>query len=260
MSSSDPPTSNSRGDSAEPSRGEPGFFYPHQAGSTPELGPSITLDAGATEEAEPAQEKSITVPSEATALPGEATDLDKDQPSALTPGQEWARMASALDDLREEVRSGFAEGDRRSDIIDHLRSDIRALRNREDERRLEPVIRGLISIFDDAAIVAREVRPRERDLTGGELALARALFGMEKQVLELLNRSGAVDFTPEVGAALDGKRQQVAAAVSTENQEKHLTIESVLRPGFEFVGHCLRPASVRVFKYSVQNPIDPERT
>jgi molecular chaperone GrpE (heat shock protein) len=160
-------------------------------------------------------------------------------------------LAQALERLEDAVRTRLAEADRSGSVIDRLEAEVRRLRQRDDERRLEPVIKGIISLFDQVAQIASSVRSRRDELRDAERGLAGTILALEQQVLELLQGLGATAYAPEPASPFDGKRQEVLSTVATEDPEQHLRIESVLRRGFEFAGRVCRPAAVQVFTLGV---------
>lgn len=168
-------------------------------------------------------------------------------------------LTQALERVEDAVRTRLAEADRSGKVIDWLESEARRLKHREDEKRLEPIIRAIISLFDDIARVASEADARQRSAGYAEHGLVQTIVVFKRQVLELLNRAGVTEFTPEPGDKFDAKRQEVISTVETTTQEKHLIVDSVLRLGFEFAGRVVRPAAVQVFKYSADSPLQPTR-
>jgi molecular chaperone GrpE len=184
---------------------------------------------------------------------GTGTDDAADAPARPLADLEQGLLAVAetLSRLEEALRMRSTEADLAGRVIDRLESDLRRLKQREDERRLEPAIQGVIALFDQVAVVSSDIRTREEDPTGAERGLARAILALEEQILELLVRLGATVVVPEAATPFDGRRQEVTSTVETADAEKQLTVASVRRPGFEFAGRVLRPAAVQVFRVSV---------
>jgi molecular chaperone GrpE (heat shock protein) len=152
--------------------------------------------------------------------------------------------------LEDAVRTRLADADRAGAVIERLEAEVRRLKRREDERRLEPAVKGVISLFDRIGLVLSSRRDREREMSGPERELTRALTALETQALELIEGLGATALVPQASTPFDGQRQEVLGTVETPDPDKHMTVADVRRPGFEFAGRVCRPAAVYVFKHA----------
>jgi molecular chaperone GrpE (heat shock protein) len=206
-----------------------------------------------------------TAPAAAEELehPSDGLDDPPATPSVATDGADDPRVTvllQAVAHLEAAVLTRLEETDRSAGIIDRLEEEVRRLKYREEEKRLEPIIKSLISVHDDLAQVAGRVRGRLPDLPEQERDLAQSLLVLEKQVLEVLHRGGASEFTPELGGRFDPKRHEALGVVETPHPAEHLGIASVLTLGFEFADRVLRPAGVQVFKHTPNaRPEEPRK-
>lgn len=172
--------------------------------------------------------------------------------SALIDIRQFEQITGALKCIEETIQSRFQESDRLGRIIDRLEEDLRNLKQREKDRRLESVLKGVIILYDDIAGIASNVRVRHESSADVDMKLTQTILVLEKQILELLARNGATNYMAEVGSDFDAKRQEILGTEATTEQELHLKVESAQKLGFEFAGRVLRPASVRVYKYKAQ--------
>lgn len=157
-------------------------------------------------------------------------------------------LSEGLARVEEAVRTRLADGDRAERVIDRLEAEVKRLRQREEERRMESAVQRVIGLFDQVAAVAAGVRAREDEMAGPERELGKSIVALEQQMLELLDRLGAKTLVPAVASPFDAERQEAISTLETRDAEKHLTVASVRRPGFEFAGRVCRPAAVQVFR------------
>jgi molecular chaperone GrpE (heat shock protein) len=155
-------------------------------------------------------------------------------------------LQTALGVLRDELRTGLAHADRSRDIIVRLEAENRALKTRESERKQEPLIKGVISLFDDLRSVTRaHAQPAAG---GAEVPLLSSLQVFEQQALELLRRSDVEPFEPHLADRFDASRQEAWEAITTNSPAEDMHIAEVIRLGFEFGGRIIRPAAVKVYR------------
>jgi molecular chaperone GrpE (heat shock protein) len=170
-------------------------------------------------------------------------------------------IQAAIEGLRQELRAALGKVDRSGEIIGRLETENRALKNREIERTQEPLLKGLISLFDDLRSITD--RARSRAAAGGATAAGSAaesqllnsldVFG--RQALELLRRSGAEPFEPRLADRFDASRQEAWETVAIDSRDQDMHIAEVVRFGFEFAGRIIRPAAVKV--YRCHAPVTP---
>ncbi len=154
---------------------------------------------------------------------------------------------TALGALRDELRAGLANADRSRDVIVRLETENHALKTRQSERKQEPLIKGVISLFDDLRSVTRA---HAESAAGGaeESPLLNSLQVFERQALELLRRSDVEPFEPRLADRFDASRQEAWEAIKTDSREDDMHIAEVIRLGFEFGGRVIRPAAVKVYR------------
>ena len=156
-------------------------------------------------------------------------------------------IQGAIEALRQDLRTGLASADRSRDIIVRLETENRALKTRESERKQEPLIKGLISLFDDLRSVTR-AHAEPAVSRAEESPLLNSLQVFERQALELLRRSDVEPFEPRAADRFDASRQEAWEAITTDSPENDMHIAEVIRLGFEFGGRVIRPAAVKVYR------------
>ena len=167
-------------------------------------------------------------------------------PAPATAEPNLAGLQTALGVLRDELRTGLAHADRSRDIIVRLEAENRALKTRESERKQEPLIKGVISLFDDLRSVTRA---HAQPAAGGtEAPLLSSLQVFERQALEILRRSDVEPFEPHLADRFDASRQEAWEAITTDSPADDMHIAEVIRLGFEFGGRIIRPAAVKVYR------------
>jgi molecular chaperone GrpE (heat shock protein) len=157
-------------------------------------------------------------------------------------------LASSVDALREEVRAALSRAERSSELIGRLEEDNRRLRAREVERRQEPLIRGLITLFDDL----RSTTEHEHAMSVDGERFGRRVSEMQvfqRQVLEVLRRNDVETVEPAVAGPFDAERHEVWDVVETDLADRDMCVAEVIRLGFEFAGRVLRPAAVKVYRF-----------
>jgi molecular chaperone GrpE (heat shock protein) len=162
-------------------------------------------------------------------------------------------VASSIAALREDVRRALARTDRSDEIILRLEDENRRLKAREAERRQEPLINGVMALFDDLRAVTEHARSSSDDVDAiPEWVQSMAVF--QRQALEVLRRSNVDAVEPGIAAPFDAERHEVWATVATDTPERDMHVAEIIRLGFEFGGRLLRPAAVKVYRY--QPPLD----
>jgi molecular chaperone GrpE (heat shock protein) len=159
---------------------------------------------------------------------------------------------AAIDMLRNELRAGLATADRSREIIVRLETENRALKTRESERRQEPLIKGLISLFDDLRAVNR-AHAEPAISRAEESPLLNSLQVFERQALELLRRSDVEPFEPRPAERFDASRQEAWEAITTDSPDRDMHVAEVIRLGFEFGGRIIRPAAVKVYRHAAMS-------
>jgi len=175
------------------------------------------------------------------AAPAPTADTEAPPDAAAVPE---ADLLSALDTIRDELRTALAKADCSGELIDRLDRENRALRTREDERRLRGVLKSFIPIFDDL----RAVRLAAPDETRANFA------AFEAQALEHLRRHGLDEFEPAPGEPFDSRRAEAVARIETGDAAAEMTVAEVVRLGFEHGDNVVRPAAVKVYRHVSPDP------
>jgi molecular chaperone GrpE (heat shock protein) len=168
-------------------------------------------------------------------------------PDASWNGLEVLSAAVAL--LRQDVLAALEKSDRSGSIISSLEAENRALRQRENERKQEPMIKSVISLFDDLRSVSRHARSQAASNGGPPLEFMESLLVFEQQAREALRRGYVEAFEPTVGEPFDPRTQEVGATVKANYPTQEMKIVEVLRLGFEFGGRVIRPAAVTIYRF-----------
>ena len=178
-----------------------------------------------------------------------ASDGDRDR-------REWSNgvterlgiLQGTLDSLRHELRAASGTGDHGRAIIDRLEAENRALKSRVSERPQEPLIKGVISLFDDLRSVTRHAQSQAARDAGPPTHLLESLRVFERQALEVLRRSDVEAFEPGIADPFDANRQEAWDTVETASPDQEMRIAEVVRLGFELGGRVIRPAAVKVHR------------
>jgi molecular chaperone GrpE (heat shock protein) len=158
-------------------------------------------------------------------------------------------LQETFESLRENVRIALGRAERSDKIIDSLEAENRGLKQRESERRQEPLIKGVISLFDDLRAVTRHARTHGAAKRGEEPALLESLMVFERQAIEILRRNQVEAFEPMSTDRFDATKQEAWETVDVASQDQDMQIAEVLRIGFEFGGRVIRPAAVKVYRF-----------
>lgn len=195
----------------------------------------------------------IELPPPATEVPPPVVAADQRveaAPAQSTVAEQLVSLAEAVERLETAVQTRLLEAGRSDTFIDRLEAEVKRLKQREDERRLEPAVKGVIALFDQVGAIVADATSREQEMSNAERELARMISALQKQMLELLNRLGATERVPAPASRLDAQWQEVVSTIETSDAGKQLTIAGVSRPAFEFAGRLCRPASVHVFRHT----------
>ncbi len=158
-------------------------------------------------------------------------------------------LGGAIQRLETVFEQRFAAADRSAMVIERLDGDLRRLKQREDDRRLEPTILAVAALIDGLdAIVADASREETGEAKG---LVVKRLGVLRGQMAEALRRQNAEEFAPAVGETFDASRQEPVGTTAAERPENDLKIASVRRTGVLFGGRVIRPASVIIEKYPV---------
>ena len=157
-------------------------------------------------------------------------------------------LESSIDSLREEVRTALSRTDRSREVIGRLEDENRRLRAREAERRQEPLINGVVTLFDDMRSVTEHERARAAH-NEPVPAWVQVVLVFQQQVLEVLRRNDVEAVEPVVAQPVDPERHEVWEAVETDLPDRDMQVAEVIRLGFEFAGRVLRPAAVKVHRF-----------
>jgi molecular chaperone GrpE (heat shock protein) len=158
-------------------------------------------------------------------------------------------MQEAFDSLRQELRTASGKADRSSVVIERLEAENRALKSRESERRQEPLIKGVISLFDDLRSVTRHAQSQAARGAGPSTHLLQSLLVFERQALEVLRRNDVEAFEPGIADPFDANRQEAWETVDTALPDQEMRVAEVIRLGFQFGGRVIRPAAVKVHRF-----------
>jgi molecular chaperone GrpE (heat shock protein) len=158
-------------------------------------------------------------------------------------------VLSAISRIESTVTQQSEKKDRTFKIIENLETEVKRLKTREDERRLEPILRAVIVLFDDVHRIGSDIEREYQQNNVDSERVIRRLRVLEQQVVELLRRQHAIDYAPDIGEKFDAKRHDVLERVRTQIQEDDLKIQSVYRKGYEYADRILRPAGVAILSY-----------
>lgn len=129
------------------------------------------------------------------------------------------------------------------------------------ESVLKPVIRDLITLYDDMTEIRRQtlaslnVQQGRAEVTGGELFLMESVQTMGSNIehnvhfiLEVLERL-EVTLIPENPGKLDKRIQRAVAVESAENAEQDQQVVKIVKRGFQCKDRVVRPEEVVIRKW-----------
>ena len=156
-----------------------------------------------------------------------------------------AAITRSLERLDADLREKLEQANRSALVIDRLDEDVRRLRKREDERKLEPALLSVISLIDSlGGIIADGARAD---------GVVPRLDVLRSQALEAIRRHGVEDFKPAAGEKFDAAQHEVVNVVPGAGPADNSTIKQAERPGFRYAGRVLRPAGVTVFRFEQES-------
>lgn len=152
-------------------------------------------------------------------------------------------------DTIEELRASLAEAERlRDEYLDQAqrgRAEYQNLRRRSDEalagamdRGAERLITQLLGVLDNFGYVMDAAEDDESHLAKGVRMVYADLFG----VLE----AAGLEPIPGVGSVFDPTVHEALLSEEAAEPVEEPVVTEVLRRGYRFKGHTLRPASVKV--------------
>jgi molecular chaperone GrpE (heat shock protein) len=208
--------------------------------------------AAGTDEARALAAQAATDAGEARALAAQAaTDADEVRAlaaQAAAGADEVRALAAQVVDLSARVGELVRISRDREVVINRLHEENQKLRAGELQQALAPVFRDLFRLYDDLESSAAAL------LASGP---ARDLEAFRDSVADILYRQGVDRFEAPAGARFDPHEQRGVAPVPTPDPARDRTVAEPLRAGFRTGSRVLRPADVKVFRYSPPPAADP---
>src|SRR5262245_8492122 len=75
-----------------------------------------------------------------------------------------ASLSEGLARVEEAILNRSSEAERAERLIDRLDAEVKRLRQREEERRMESAIQRVIGLFDQVSTVAEGIRARQEEM------------------------------------------------------------------------------------------------
>jgi len=184
--------------------------------------------------------------------PAPEPDASPPEPAAPDDGPLLALVAR----LDEHLAADAERAAHRESVIDRLHAENQTLRSGELERALEPILRGVLRVYDEIGrSTARLVGLAPIDAT----AVSVELDGLAQEVEMVLQTHGFERIDVAVGEPFVARLHRAVSSVETGDAEADATVERVVRIGFQSVDRILRPSEVVVRRYvtDVTSPTQP---
>ena len=133
-----------------------------------------------------------------------------------------------------------------------------------------PIIKDLISLYDDAAEITRQTSASltEQERRGIQNGAAIMMLEMLRQIIlhighhsefivELLERLDVSMLPDSTGSKLDKKSQRAIAVEETQIPEEDQRVEKVLKRGFQYRGLVIRPEEVVIKRHRISETAKP---
>lgn len=139
-----------------------------------------------------------------------------------------------------------AERDAYLDQLQRARADYDNLNKRRHKEVAEArdrgqaaLVEGLLEVLDNFGFALRAAEESE------DTHLAKGVRLVYDQLLDVLTKAG-LEEVPGVGAPFDPAHHEALMSTPDDEEREHPEVVEVLRTGYRFKAHLLRPASVRV--------------
>jgi molecular chaperone GrpE (heat shock protein) len=131
---------------------------------------------------------------------------------------------------------------------------------------LRPIIRDLISVYDDMFEIHRQLTAtissfEEKEIVGGAICLIenmrQAVNNLDHNVhfiLEVLERLDVSQTQTNIGK-LDKRTQKAVAVETTDNPDTDQEIVKILKRGFQWKDRIMRPEEVIIRKWKEPTPL-----
>jgi len=165
------------------------------------------------------------------------------EPAAEAPAPDLLRLVAMFEKLVDNLNAL----ETLTRVVESLDAQVKDLRTKADERRLISALTPIVSLDDSIYELAREPEPKPGLRIEPIDWSARVAF-IGELTREALRRAGLTAITPVPGELFDSKIHEAIAVVESNLANEHPRISVVHRPGYEFAGRLLRPASVTVLR------------
>ncbi len=162
------------------------------------------------------------------------------------------KLTQALEDQQSTVRLLERAGENEAKLLDR----------HYEERVVEPLVRGLIQLYDMINEAWEKFQEAPDSQTKGILSLLDTLKDTFEQFFFIYS---VEIFRSPVGTPFDRQTMRTIRTEPTSNRDHNQTVARVLRSGAQRLGRVLRPQSIILYRYErvLKGPdvlSDPPRT
>jgi molecular chaperone GrpE (heat shock protein) len=188
----------------------------------------------------------------ATEQVGEA---NVDAPSLTT-------LAAAVDSLRDALAASRRTQEHQELLLDRLHEEKERLREAEQRRQRDPVIRELIQLSDTYVRTSRQWLGRGDVSTETAEKVSAALAETAADVRLILERQGVEDFEPNPEERFQRSESKAVGTKPTSDPDREGRVAEVRKPGYRMGERVLRFSEVVVWRYEPgpvmsEEPVQP---
>ena len=169
-----------------------------------------------------------------------------------------AALTEAVSTLRAALRASEAAQEHQRALVDKLHDERQALREAEQRRFRDPVVRELIQLSDTCLRNSRQWKTRAGIDPDTAAQVSAVLLDAAADVGLVLERQGVESFAPLIDDKFDRAIAKAMGSRETTDSSMDGRVAEIQKPGYRVGDRIIRFSEVFVWK--VQIPKDPNST